>query len=120
MVISLLIGTLLGVLAGLGIGGGSLLMLWLTLVDNTSPAIARAINLMFFIAAAGSVSLLRCHKGDIDWKQIRPAIISGCLAAAVCSVLGQHTDGEILRTVLGILFLATGLRELFYRPTKAK
>jgi len=120
MVVSLLIGTLLGVLAGLGIGGGSLLMLWLTLFENTSPATARGINLMFFITAAGAVSVLRCRKGGIEWKQILPANISGCFAAGVCSLIGRHIDGEILRTVLGVLFLITGARELFYRPRKAR
>ena len=44
----LVVGLVLGFLAGLGIGGGSLLILWLTLFANTGPQTARAINLMFF------------------------------------------------------------------------
>ena len=52
MVITLLIAALLGFLAGLGVGGGSLLILWLTLVLHTEPAQARPINLLFFLPAA--------------------------------------------------------------------
>jgi len=45
----LAIGSVLGFLAGLGVGGGSLLMLWLTLVIGTDHSVARNINLLFFI-----------------------------------------------------------------------
>ena len=58
-VIAIFVGILLGYLAGLGIGGGSLLILYLTLVLKMDSPSARAINLMFFITAAGSVSLFQ-------------------------------------------------------------
>ena len=44
----LLVGTVLGFLAGLGVGGGSLLILWLTLIAQTPQEEARNINLLFF------------------------------------------------------------------------
>ena len=120
MVISMLIGAVLGTLAGLGVGGGSILMLWLTIVQDVTPAVARGINLMFFVVAAGSVTIIRRKKGLQNYSRILPAIISGCIAAAVCAYLSVHIDTEILRTILGILFLITGVKELLYRPTKAK
>lgn len=46
--VALLVSTLLGCLSGLGIGGGSLLILWLTLVLKVDPIVARQINLLFF------------------------------------------------------------------------
>ena len=56
---ALVVGVVLGYLSGLGVGGGSLLILWLTLVLGMEQGTARAINLMFFITAAGAVSVLR-------------------------------------------------------------
>ena len=47
--VALLVGTILGFLAGLGVGGGSLLILWLTVVCNTPYAAARIVNLLFFL-----------------------------------------------------------------------
>ena len=41
-----LVSCLLGFLAGLGVGGGSLLMLWLTLVLQMEYAQARMLNLL--------------------------------------------------------------------------
>ena len=120
MLINILIGLLLGFLSGMGIGGGSLLILWLTLVTNTPTEIARSINLMFFLTAAGSVSLLRIKTGSMDIKSILPAIISGCIAAALCAWLGKNMDPTIIQKIFGVLLLTTGLREIFYRPKKAK
>ena len=118
--LAILIGLVLGFLAGLGVGGGSLLILWLTLFSNVDPPTARAINLMFFLAAAGSVCLFRWRKGDLEIKTILPAIISGCIAAGLCSWIGTQIDQRILKQIFGGLLLITGLRELFYRPRKAK
>ncbi len=118
--LSIIVGLILGFLAGLGVGGGSLLILWLTLVTGTDHAVARAINLLFFLAAAGSVSFFRWHKGDLERKTIWPAIISGCIAAVICSWLGTQIDQSILKKIFGGLLLIAGVRELFYRPRKAK
>ena len=115
-----LVGALLGFLSGMGIGGGSLLILWLTLITNTPAETARSINLMFFLAAAGSVSLLRIKAGSLDLRSILPAAISGCITAGLCSLLGQQIDPTILKKIFGVLLLVTGLRELFYRPKNAK
>ena len=120
LVISVIVGCILGLLAGLGIGGGTLLILWLTLVLDMNPGTARAINLMFFITAAGSVSLVRLRQKTIPWKNILPAIAVGCLAAFVFSLIGQAVHTEALKKLFGGLLLITGLRELFYRPRDAK
>ena len=115
-----LIGTLLGTLAGLGVGGGSLLILWLTAVNDTDPFIARCINLMFFIVVAGFVSFYRLKKGAINIKKILPGILAGCIAAAIFSWIGSKCDPALMKKLFGILLIITGLRELFYRPRKAE
>ena len=46
------IGSALGFLAGLGVGGGSLLLLWLTQVMNMPQDQARILNLLFYLLYA--------------------------------------------------------------------
>ena len=118
--VAIIIGVLLGFLAGLGVGGGSLLILWLTLVLGIDSETARAINLMFFITAAGSVSFFRWRQGVLQLRVIMPAVIAGCIAAAVFSFLSQWIDQTFVKRLFGGLLLITGLRELFYRPRKAR
>lgn len=118
--IAITAGVILGFLAGLGVGGGSLLILWLTLALNMDPDTARAINLMFFITAAGSVSIFRLRQGIIKWKEILPAIVSGCIAAALFSLVSSRIDQDTVKKLFGGLLLITGIRELLYRPRKAR
>ena len=118
--IAVLAGILLGFLSGLGIGGGSLLMLWLTLVLGMDHISARGINLLFFIPSALIACLFRWKQRTLQWKQILPAIIAGCAAAAVFSWLSMYLDTPAIKKLFGILLIATGLRELFYRPRKAR
>lgn len=113
--VALIVGTLLGFLTGLGVGGGSLLILWLTLVLEMSQTAARGINLLFFLPSAVISCYLRWRQGAVTLKKVLPAIFTGCTAAAVFSLISTRMDLEILRKLFGVLLLATGIRELCYR-----
>ena len=64
--VTLLVGTALGFLTGLGVGGGSLLMVWLTAVLGTDPPAARSINLLFFLPGAAVSIFFRTRQGTIQ------------------------------------------------------
>lgn len=112
------ISSLLGFLAGIGVGGGSLLILWLTLVLGMPHPQARILNLLFFLPSAIVASVFRWKQGTLDIKKVLPAIVSGCLVAAAFSLLGQNMDTTILKKLFGGLLLITGIRELLYKPKK--
>ena len=114
------VGAILGFLAGLGVGGGSLLMLWLTIVINIPQGIARSINLLFFIPTALISCVFRKKQGSIQYKKILPAILAGIAAAAISGSLSSQLDMELLQKLFGALLILTGLRELFYRPRKVR
>ena len=114
--VSLIVGALLGFLAGLGVGGGSLLILWLSLVLGMDHGIARSINLLFFIPSAVIASFFRWKQGALDLKKILPAILAGCVSAGIFAWLSHRIDVRLIRKLLGALLLVTGIRELFYKP----
>lgn len=118
--ISLFVGAVLGFLAGLGIGGGSLLLLWLTMVIGMDSGEAQTVNLLFFIFAAGAVMLFRFAKGEIRRARILPAVLAGCVSAGLCSYISHSLNRELMDKLFGGLLILMGLRELFYRPKKAK
>ena len=117
---SVIVGCALGLLAGLGVGGGSLLILWLTLVLEMEHSVARGINLLFFIPTAVIASLFRWKQGTLDFKKVLPAVISGCVSAGVLSFVSGQLQLALIRKIFGGLLILTGLRELFYRPRKAR
>lgn len=113
-----LVGTVLGFLSGLGIGGGSLLILWLTLVLEMDLGAAREINLLFFLPSAGVACLFRKKQGTLNWKKVFPAVLAGCAAAAAGHWLGGVLDIRALKKAFGVLLIITGIRELLYKPKK--
>ena len=114
----LLLGTALGLLSGLGVGGGSLLILWLTLVLRMEPEKARILNLLFFIPTAIIATLFRGKQQKVPVRKLLPGMIGGCVSVAGFSLFSQHLDRALLQKIFGILFLLTGTRELLYKPKK--
>lgn len=110
-----LVSTCLGFLTGLGVGGGSLLILWLTLVLGWEPELARSVNLLFFLPGALVSCLMRKKQGQLPLKKLLPAILSGCAAGACLTLLSENWDTALLQRLFGCLLLITGLRELTYK-----
>ena len=117
---STIIATVLGFLAGLGVGGGSLLMLWLTVVIGIEYPQARVINLLFFIPCALISTLFRWKQGALQLKPLLLAILSGTMCAILASTISKQIDLVLLKKLFGALLVITGTRELFYRPRKAR
>jgi len=113
-----LIGTVLGFLAGIGVGGGSLLIIWLTLVLGMAHPQARTLNLLFFLPSAIVASLFRWKQGTLNFRKILPAIIAGCIAAGVFAFLSKIIDTALLKKLFGCLLILTGIREIMYKPKK--
>lgn len=120
MLIALIIGTILGFLSGLGIGGGSLLILWLTLVNGMEQEMARTVNLLFFLPAALAACYYRKKQGTLDVKKMLPAIAAGCIGAVLGTRLGGNLDTSLLKKGFGILLLATGIREVLWKQGSRK
>ena len=116
--VALAVGIMLGFLSGIGAGGGSLLILWLTLIIGTDPATARMINLLFFLPAAAVSCWFRGRQGLLRWKRCLPAAAAGCTGAVIGTIVLSALSSEILNKSFGILLVATGIRELLYKPKK--
>lgn len=116
--ISLGVGTVLGFLSGLGVGGGSLLLLWLTLVLDMEQSTARMVNLLFFLPSAAVACYYRRKQGTLDIKKMLPAIFAGCLGALLGTRIGAVLDTSALKKGFGVLLLATGIREILWKPQK--
>ena len=116
---AILISTALGFLSGLGTGGGSLLVLWLTAVVGMEPLNARAINLLFFIPSALVACWFRRQQGTLKVHHVLPAITAGCAAALLGSWFSIVLDSTLLKKLFGILLIFAGIRELLYKKKNA-
>ena len=115
-----MVGTALGFLSGLGVGGGSLLILWLTLVMGMEPVAARVINLLFFLQAAAVACRFRWKQGVLPLKTVLPAMVAGALGAVTGTWISGKLDMNVLKKAFGLLLMVTGIREILWKPAHKK
>ena len=109
----MIIAAACGFLSGLGIGGGSLLMVWLTAAAAVPQQEARAINLLYFLPAAAVSVFFHSRSRCVNWNQIGWAILGGVLAAVAGILLSRQISTDLLRKGFGVLLLIVGAVELF-------
>ena len=117
-VLPLAVGTATGILSAWGVGGGTLLLLVMTLFLGVDQRTAQGINLLFFLPTA--ISALLCHwqKGYLDtptWKAAVPVAVPAALAGAW---IATAVDVDLLRRPFGVYLLAAGIYILLQKPTK--
>ena len=113
-----LAGTITGVLSAFGIGGGSLLLIYLTAFAGMTQHQAQGINLLYFLPAAAAALPAHKKNGLLEKKVIFPAILAGLCAAACTALLANRLETHVLRKLFGVFLLYIGLRELFRRDKK--
>ncbi len=115
--VSVLAGAVCGVLSGFGIGGGSLLMVWMTAVLQMEQRTAQAINLLFFLPTAAASLIFHVRGRQVQWAATIPAALAGLVTAALSAWLATALDASLLRRLFGIFLLFVGLSELFKKPS---
>ena len=111
--IALLSGLFCGVFSGLGIGGGTLLMVWMTAVMGIAQKTAQGINLLYFLPTAACALIFHIKTRLIRWRVVIPAAVAGCLTAAGAAFLANSMDTGLLRKLFGGFLILVGLWELF-------
>lgn len=113
--IAVLIGALTGVLSGLGVGGRTLLLLWMTAVMGMDQARAGGVNLLYFIACALPAVFGHIKNGLIEKKAVFWCVIFGVPACITGSLLAAGMDMGLLKRLFGGFILIIGVKELFYK-----
>ena len=101
---------LISCLMGMGVGGGGLYIIYLTLIKDVGQIIAQGTNLLFFIMAGVGSLGLHLRKRRIYPVQVLVLVFFGCLGSYIFSRIGNNLDPEIPKKVLGsVLVLGGGL-----------
>ena len=112
-VLPFLISAATGVLSGWGVGGGTLLMVCLTLFLGIDHRQAQAINLVVFLPTAAMSLLSHCRNDLVDKKIWGQAGIAGTLAALLFSIFALNVDVSVLRKPFGIFLLVNAVMMLY-------
>lgn len=113
-----LCGLVTGILSAWGIGGGTLLLLCMTLFFGVEQQTAQAINLLYFLPTAGISLFAHRKNGYLDKAVLRVAIPAGVVCALIAAVVTTTLDSTVLRKPFGLFLLYAGLSILFEKPQK--
>ena len=116
-VLPFLCGLGAAVISAWGVGGGTLLLLVMTLFLGVDQRTAQGINLLFFLPTA--LSALLCHRknGCLDTPTLRAAVP---IAALLGAWIATAVDVEILRRPFGIYLLLSGISLLLPQKSAKK
>ena len=102
-----------GILSAWGVGGGTLLLLCMTLFLGVDQRQAQAINVLFFLPTAGAGLFFHGRNGYLHKPTWRGAVLPGALAALAASLMALGWDAEVFRRPFGIFLLYAGASMLW-------
>ena len=111
-IIAALAGAVTGVLSGFGVGGGSLLLIYMTSFAGLAQNAAQGINLLYFLPTA------HFKNGYVEKRVLLPAVCAGLVCSALTAWAATALDVDILRKCFGGFLIVIGLRELLKKDNK--
>ena len=109
----LLIGFISGIVSGTGMGGGTILIFFLTFFMGVEQHVAQATNLIFFIPASLVAILVNLKNKNLGLKSGVIISIFGVLGAIIGENISLNIDVNILRKSFGIFLILIIINEIY-------
>lgn len=94
-------------------GGGTILILLLSLILDFNQHVAQATNLLFFIPTAVSAIIIGIKNKNILWKEALPIILAGIIGATFSAMVGSKMNVEVLRKLFGLFLFIIAIYEIY-------
>lgn len=107
-----LVGIISGVVTGLGMGGGSILILVLVSFMNFEQHIAQAQNLIFFVPTALVAIIVHIKNKNIDKSIAKKLLLPTIIGATAGAYLTKFVESIHLKKYFGYFLLAIGIYEI--------
>ena len=101
------------VISAWGVGGGTLLLLVMSLFLGVDQITAQGINLLYFLPTAAMALVQHRKNGLLDAPVLGGAIPWGLPAAALGALLATAADVAALKKPFGVFLLVAGLYTAF-------
>lgn len=108
----ILIGLISGLVTSLGMGGGTILILLLTLFLGISQISAQATNLIFFIPTALIATFINSKQKNIDYKSGITVAICGIFGAVAGAVVALKVESD-LKKYFAVFLLIIAICETY-------
>ena len=118
-IIPVLVGMGTGILSAWGVGGGTLLLLVMTLFLEVEQRTAQTINLLYFLPTAAMGLLYHRKTNVLEKKIIRSAAPWGAAAAVAGALLAGAVETDLVRKAFGVYLLFAAVSTLFRKERSA-
>ena len=117
-IIDFLASVIIATLAGIGIGGGGLLVLYLLFVKGMEQVVSQGINLIFFIFAGIASLVYHRKRRRINVRLVLFLICFGVIGAVLGGYCASVMNPVIIRKIFGWLLIVSGISVLFKKKKK--
>ena len=107
-----ILGIISGIVTGLGMGGGSILIILLTAFMGVEQHSAQATNLIFFIPTAIISIIVHFKNRNVESKIGRSLLFPVVIGSTVGALLTLRIQTQKLKKYFGIFLLAVGILEM--------
>ena len=97
----ILAGLLGGMLAGMGMGGGTLTLPILVLVMNVAQLTAQFVNLIAFLPSGTSALFVHVKNGLVRKENLIYMFVPSIIACVGCSFFATEANGDLLKKLFG-------------------
>lgn len=111
--IEVLIGIAAGTITGLGMGGGTILIILLTNFLKINQKIAQAANLIFFLPTAIAVCIVNAKYKRINFRISIPIAIFSMIGAVIGAEIAIDINTGILRKLFATFLLIIAIYEIY-------
>ena len=119
MILSIL-ACLTGTAGGMGIGGGSILVVILSSFFGYEQKSAQSINIASFLPTAAASLIVHIKNKEVKIKTALIIAVSGLVSAVLLALVAMSVDSGLIKRIFGGLVLVTGISELVSRDKSAK
>ncbi|MDD4699909.1 MAG: sulfite exporter TauE/SafE family protein [Oscillospiraceae bacterium] len=115
-----LAGLLSGMAGAMGLGGGGVLLIYLTVFAGAEQLNAQGINLIFFIPIAILSMIIYAKNGQINWGVVIKTALCGLIGAFAGSFFAGFIGGELLSKLFACMLVILGVYEFFVPIKKSE
>ena len=112
-IVALIAGLLSGIIGAMGLGGGAVLIIYLSVFTNTEQMTAQGINLLFFIPTAICAVAVYAFKRQIKWKLTLKIAAWGVVGVFLGLALAGILGGRITAKLFGAMLVVMGIPGIF-------
>ncbi len=111
--LAILFGFIAGMVTGLGMGGGTILILLLSVFMGLEQHIAQATNLIFFIPTSLSAIFINLKQKNINVKLAIIISTFGVIGSVIGSCISEKISSEMLRKCFAVFVFVIALHETY-------